>query len=270
MPPRRIYDHEFVYVISGSGEIIIEGQPYMAHADTLFLIQPRQWHFFRAAPQDSLHLLGVHFDWLHQDDAMPQFRSVDEPIDDTLFRTPRAVPQWNLEAQRVLDLKGRPRVRRLLEEVVTEYARDDAMAQNGAAALLAAASAHISREAAWLAKIPSLAHIGPDALRRVERALTFLEVPRNLPVSIEDAAHHVGWSADHLRRMFRSVLKTSPNQIQTAARIRRAKELLRYEHLPIHKIAEQCGFDDPSHFARVFKQECGLTPREFLALIRQQ
>lgn len=269
MPPRRIYDHEFVYVMRGQGEIIIDGQIHAAWPDSLFLIQPRQWHFFRALPAESLTLLGVHFDWIKQDDFMPRFRPVDDPIDEQLFRVPCGVPHWNLPGQPFLNLKGRPRVRRLLEETVMEYGRADAIAQSGAGALLAAAIAHMAREAQWLEKLPSLAHIGPDALRRVERARIFLEVASEVPVTIADAAAHVGWSADHLRRMFRSVLNTSPQQIHSAARIRRAKELLRYEHLPIHKIAEQCGFADASHFARVFKQECGVTPREFLALMKE-
>jgi AraC family transcriptional regulator len=78
----------------------------------------------------------------------------------------------------------------------------------------------------------------------------------------------VGWSADHLRRMFRSVLGSAPAQVQTAARLRRARELLRYGALPIGEIARRCGFEDASHFARVFKRELGCTPREWAVLVR--
>lgn len=269
LPPRRIYDHEFVYVMSGQGEIIIEGQAHPALADALFLIQPRLWHSFRAAPQHPLGLLGVHFDWLPQDNALPQFRAADDPIEEALFREPQSVPGWNLTHQPFLDLKGRSRVRRFLEEAVLDYAQEDDMAQSGAWSLLAAAIAQMAREAAALQKLKSLSHIGPDALRRVERARILLEAPREAPLSIEEIAAQVGWSADHLRRMFRAVFGTSPNHIQTNARLRRAKDLLRYELLPIHKIAEQCGFDDASHFSRVFKQECGISPREFLASIKK-
>ena len=272
MTPRRIYDHELVYVMAGSGDIVIEGQVYPARTDYLFFIQPRQWHFFRAAPDDRVALLGVHFDWIPQVDtySFTEFRAADDPVEEFRFRQPLEVPNWDLTARPFLDFKGRPRVRRMLEEVVTEYSRDDEMAQSGAGALLAAAIAQISREAVFLEKLGTLSHIGPDALRRVERARALLETPREVPLTIEEVAEQVGWSADHLRRMFRAVLGTSPNQIQTAARIRRAKELLRYEHLPISKIAEQCGFDDASHFARVFKQESGLSPRQFLALTRER
>lgn len=271
MYPRRIYDHEFVYVMAGCGEIVIEGQSYPAAMDSLFLIQPRAWHSFRATKQERAVYLGVHFDWLPQSDtaAFTRFRAAENPIEEGLFRTPQGVPGWDLGAQPFLDLKGRPRVRRLLEDVIAEYARDDAMALGGAGALLAAAIAQMSREAVQLQKRGLLSHVGPDAIRRVERARALLETPRETPLSIEEVAQHVGWSADHLRRMFRAVLDVSPNQIQTAARMRRAKELLRYEHLPIYKVAEQCGFDDPSHFARVFKQESGMSPRQFLSLIRK-
>lgn len=271
MAPRRIYDHEFVYVMAGRGEIVIEGQARSAHADTLFLVQPRQWHFWRAARDERFVLLGVHFDWVPQVDtySFTEFRPADAPLEEFRFRQAQAVPNWDLAELPFLNLKGRPRVRRLLDEVVAEYARGDDMAQSGAGALLAAAIAQMSREARAIEALKHCQHVGPDALRRVERARALLETPRERALSIEEAAAQVGWSADHLRRMFRAVLGASPNQIQTAARIRRAKELLRYEQLSIAKIGEQCGFDDPSHFARVFKQECGLSPREFLSLIRK-
>ncbi|RYX80566.1 AraC family transcriptional regulator, partial [bacterium] len=68
--------------------------------------------------------------------------------------------------------------------------------------------------------------------------------------------------------MFRAVLDTSPLEIQTSARIRRAQELLRYGELSTREVAARCGFDDPSHFSRVFKRQTNLSPREWLAVAR--
>jgi hypothetical protein len=44
MPPRRIYDHEVVYVVSGQGEIIIVGQAHaaLAYALPIALISRRR------------------------------------------------------------------------------------------------------------------------------------------------------------------------------------------------------------------------------------
>jgi len=86
---------------------------------------------------------------------------------------------------------------------------------------------------------------------------------------VEEIAAQVGWSGDHLRRSFREVLGVSPLQIQINARLRLAQKMLREENRPIAEIAHACGFNDASHFARVFKAETGLSPRQFLAMVRK-
>ncbi|MBV9863759.1 MAG: AraC family transcriptional regulator [Abitibacteriaceae bacterium] len=271
MPLRRIYDHEFVYVISGEGEIIIEGQAHPAHVDSLFLILPRVWHSFRACSHQSITLLGVHFDWVPQADSLlfPVFRPADEPVEESLFRVPRPLPGWDLHTLPFLDLKGRSPVRHALEAVVMEYSRESATARLAAGALLAATIIQITQESQSLHHLKVMPPLGADAMRRLERARALLETVGEASLSIEAVAAHVGWSADHLRRVFRLALDTSPQKLQRAARLRYAKQLMRHENLPISTIALRCGFEDASHFTRVFKQDNGLTPRQFLALAKK-
>lgn len=106
-------------------------------------------------------------------------------------------------------------------------------------------------------------------MRRVQRAREWLESSETAFFSIEEIASRVGWSGDHLRRMMRAVTGEAPAQLQTAARMRRARDLLRYGALPLAEIARKCGFEDASHFARVFKREVGTTPRQWSASARQ-
>lgn len=270
---RRIYDHELVYVLEGAGRITIEGACHEARPDSLFLVQPRAWHSYRAAAKQAMTLLGIHFDWTPRHDTLrfPVFREVENEgtIDDSLFRQARGVAGWDLTSTPFLDLRGRPPVRRALQNVVAEYAREDEVSGRGAGALLAFAIAQIEREARRLRIFARREAAGPDAMRRLERARQLLETPRGEPLSIEEVARGVGWSADHLRRTFRVVWNTSPTRVQTAARLRHARELMRNENLPVAEIARRCGFDDASHFARVFKKESGLSPREFLMLAKK-
>lgn len=269
-PTRRIYDHEFVLCVGGQGSIVIEGQKHAAQLNRLFLVQPRQWHSYTPEGPE-LALLGVHFDWTPQHDTLrfPIFRQTDEshPEED-LFREPRSVPDWDLVQYPYLDLEARSRVPRMLENVVAEYARCDDYSIACAGALLAATIVQISREARGLQMQRAGASVGADAMRRLERARRALENTDPLR-SIDEVAESVGWSADHLRRMFRRALDTSPQSVQMTARLTLARELLRAGNLPINDVAARCGFEDASHFARVFKGDGGLTPREYQALARK-
>jgi AraC-like DNA-binding protein len=268
---RRLYDHEFVYVLSGRGHIAIEGKAYRATPDRLFLILPRVLHSFEPDESTPLHLLGVHFDWTPQHDtlAFPIYEPAAEPVDEKRFRAPRQVPGWDLKTQPFLDLQGRPAVRDALEAVVSEYNRYDEEARDGAGALLAAAILEISRTVRSLQQEKSSTQLGADALRRLQRARDLLEANPESPLSVEEVAQRVGWSGDHLRRVFRQALGQSPSEIQSKARLQLARDLLRYGDKAIAEVAERCGFDDPSHFARAFKAFTGLTPRQYSRLARR-
>jgi len=266
---RRIYDHELVYSLSGRGQIFVRNQVFDATPDRLFFIQPRVWHSFQ--PRDELHLLGIHFDWIPQNDtlAFPIFRPADEPVDETKFREPREIDGWDLKSQPFLDLRGRPRVRRALENVVEKFNQDAEYSRESAGALLAHAIFLIAEETRTLQQLALSTRGSPDAMRRVQRARELLEKSLKTSPPIDEIAAQVGWSGDHLRRSFREVLGASPLQIQIAARLRLARQLLREENQPIGEIANLCGFKDASHFARVFKTETGLSPSQFLAMVRK-
>ena len=268
---RRLYDHELVYVLGGSGTITIGNRKYPACADQLYLIAPRVWHSFEADADTEMPLLGVHFDWQRQSDEMKFPISIvcpsQEPVQDALFRNFSPIDNWDTEHKPFLDLRGRPRVRHALEELVVERSRDDDEAQNTSGALLALIFGCIAREARQLEQIERSSYVGADAVRRVERARQILESDELC--DIESVAAQVGWSGDHLRRMTRAVLQQSPYQLQTSARLRRARQLLRSENLSIAHVALRCGFEDASHFSRVFKKDCGLTPRQFLTMSKK-
>ncbi|HEX9998091.1 MAG TPA: AraC family transcriptional regulator [Abditibacterium sp.] len=267
---RQIYDHELVYVLEGAGSLVLDGQKHAVGADCLFLVRPRVFHSFMADVGQSQRLLGVHFDWKCEPDAarFDTFREASAPRDESLFRAPREVCGWDVGKKPFLDLRGRPRVRQRLEEVVAEYGRRDSESRSVAGALLGAALGQIEREVRLLREVGKNHRLGADAVRRVQKARDLLEAAGDEHLSIEEVAARVGWSGDHLRRMCRAVLGDSPAQLQAAARLRRAKELLRYGGLPISEIAGRCGFDDASHFARVFKRAIGQTPREWAVLSR--
>ncbi len=266
---RRLYDHELVYVLGGRGRITIERTVYEAREDQLFLIPPRVWHSFVSDEEHQMPLLGVHFDWAPQHDtlAFPLFRAADEPVEQSRFRRFQPVPGWNWSTQPFLDLKARPRARRLLEEIVGEYNRHDEQSLHTAGAALAMLLALLSREAQVLERLQKNIGIGADALRRIERARALLEEPQVL--GIEEVAARVGWSGDHMRKMFRSAGLNGPAQVQMAARMKRARSMLRDGDLPIAQVGRECGFDDSSHFTRTFKKDFGLTPRQFLAMAKK-
>ena len=264
-PERRLYDHEWVYVLEGHGQIVLDGVTHPVHPDSLFLVQPGVWHSF-LSPRQEQRLLGVHFDWRTRPDTtrFPNFFVAEGHFDLALMRERESLPHWNQRP--FLNLAGRPRVRKMLEEIVAEFHRADEQARFIAGALLVAMMGQIEREIQLLSEMALHPQVGADAVRRVQRAREWLENGENL--SVETVAEKIGWSGDHLRRMTRAVLAVSLLELQRAAQMRRAQQLLRYGGLSVGEIGHRCGFSDASHFVRVFRAQTGLTPRQWLVLAR--
>ena len=95
-------------------------------------------------------------------------------------------------------------------------------------------------------------------------AVTYLESHFADPqLSIGCLAQRCGISEIYFRQQFGKLFHRSPKQYIIDLRIRKAKQLLTDSDLSITQIAEQCGFTNPYHFSRTFKDITGLTPTTF-------
>lgn len=87
----------------------------------------------------------------------------------------------------------------------------------------------------------------------------------NYEFSVEQLCRQVFMSHSQLYRKLEALTNCSPNKFIKLVRLQKAKTLLANPALPIGVIALECGYIDPGYFARVFKQEYGLTPQEWRA-----
>ena len=71
-------------------------------------------------------------------------------------------------------------------------------------------------------------------------------------------------SEEYFRKLFKKTYGMSPKQYILNMRINKAKQMLSEGVLKINAVSEECGFTNPYHFCRFFKQKTGLTPSEFM------
>ena len=70
-------------------------------------------------------------------------------------------------------------------------------------------------------------------------------------------------SLSSFHRDFKSEFNTSPSKWLTQRRLQFAKLLLETTDHNVNDLSHLSGFENPSHFIRVFKQKYGMTPRKF-------
>lgn len=83
-------------------------------------------------------------------------------------------------------------------------------------------------------------------------------------VTIATLAEKCNMSEVYFRRLFLSRMGVSPKQYLIDVRIEKAKQLLADGVLKVNAIAEECGFSNPYHFSRIFRQKTGQTPTEYM------
>lgn len=82
-------------------------------------------------------------------------------------------------------------------------------------------------------------------------------------ITIDKIAHHVGMSADHLRRIFGKSTGMTLTECIQRVRIVKAEELLADHSRRVIDVAFASGFESVPHFNRVFKSCTGKTPKAF-------
>lgn len=103
-------------------------------------------------------------------------------------------------------------------------------------------------------------HFGID--ERVRMAVNLLH-SRDLaePFTLETLAAAVHTSPNHLIRLFRKDLQSTPHQFWDRLRIEHAQNRLRQPDIRVKEVSIDLGFKHLSHFSKWFKRHTGATPQ---------
>jgi len=99
------------------------------------------------------------------------------------------------------------------------------------------------------------------APRPVADAVRLIEDSIEAPLSTEAVARTAGISTRQLERLFRRHLGISPAAYASAARLDRARALLRQTAMPVTDVGIACGFTSASHFSTAYRMRFGHAPR---------
>ncbi|MGD9128515.1 MAG: helix-turn-helix domain-containing protein [Planctomycetia bacterium] len=105
----------------------------------------------------------------------------------------------------------------------------------------------------------------PDSksLLRIAEAIVHIEHNYTQPLGLEELAEIAEMPKRSFLRDFKNAMGTSPISYLIQFRIRRAAELLRGTNRAVTQIAYDVGFEDSNYFARQFRKQQGVSPREY-------
>ncbi len=238
--PRTLHDYEFVWIIAGNVEWIVDGKLIHAPPGTVLLARPGQIDSFRWDPRARTQHGYFHF-YLHQHGAKLPVLS-----------------QWPL-ARTVND---QDILRPLFHHLGWLLERDEAQAREQAQGVMR--QAFVAFMSGLLGTTVAQEELGHPL---VEMALTYVQERWQEgdleAITLGDLARVTQVSKVHLTRLFQASLGVSPMTALRHLRLDRAVSLLSRTNWSIQHIAEATGFPNPFHFSKVFSAVYGRSPRAF-------
>lgn len=233
--PRIQRGLQFVYMVSGEVEILVEEESHMLFPGHMALLLPGRREYFRFhrdSPSDHI--------WCQLD-----FERIPRRFNERFSGVSRQLP-INGEMEQLLEL-----------------------------GLAVSASSHIDTNMAAIKLGEALLHyyLALDAVPVAERPQPMSRVIRKAgqyiathygePLRLEDIAQQANCSVNHLINEFRRRFGITPSRYLWNTRIEQSVSLLRQTDIPIASVAEQCGFASPFHYSRMFKEKYTESPRAY-------
>lgn len=106
----------------------------------------------------------------------------------------------------------------------------------------------------------SLRDVSNASHPKLVEAIQLMECNIEEPLSMEELAAHMQFSARQLERLFRETLDCTPRQYYLQIRLERARQLLTRTNRPIADIVMACGFVSFAHFSHRYHAGFGISP----------
>jgi AraC family transcriptional regulator, arabinose operon regulatory protein len=230
----RVQEHyQLVVVYSGHAVIHLDGQTHDLDEEEVALLKPGHYEFFEFAKDSPTHHSWCHFHW-HLDDSLTEL----------LETFPFKLPLSN-HMRALIDL---------------------GLALHRDHHSLSPTSQHLAAAAFW--EFASLAAMSsstspygrlPKSLQRVQ---SFVTSNYQHELTLENLSQVAHVTPEHLIRLFRQHLGTTPMRYVWQIRAQQGVSYLRHTGLSVERIALGCGFKTAAHFSRTIKAQYGQTPLE--------
>lgn len=252
----RARDCRFFYIISGKGQMIIEGKSYPLEPDCVILFPSGTEYVWEP---DHVRYISVNFDYSSR---FSHIRSSFHPMNAEVFDSSCIIERVDFtDAPRLnapLVIYHFSAMKTYAEQIFSEYLLGGECSDEYLSAMF---------------KTMILFILRTDSERRegsvrqsaaaVRGVIQYICEHYAEKIFLEDIAGISHFNYSYLNRVFRQYTGETIHSFLIRYRIGAAMEILRTKNTPISEIAELTGFSDPAHFSKAFRSHCGKSPTEY-------
>lgn len=256
----QLHSHDFFelyYFVSGKASYIVENDKYTLRPNDILLIPPNSLH--QLDIQDSSMTYERYVLWLN-----PNYinsLSTENSSLKTCFDYCKSNHYFLVRDKQVSTI-----VYALMQDLINADS-ENAFASDISCNII------ISKILITLSRffIDSMNEILPShnkntQISRINHILRYIDENIEGDLSLDSIAEQMFISKYYLTRLFTQATGTTLHKYILKRRLILAKSLIASDY-PITEVYKKAGFGDYSHFFRAFKNEYGMTPKEYRALI---
>ncbi|MEF2247868.1 AraC family transcriptional regulator [Paenibacillus sp. IITD108] len=247
--------YEFYMCLAGQGKLLTERGVHELTAGVLTIIAPDALHMPRSAPEEPFHrfILSIDKTYLEGLGGEKQLNEEYE-IDYWLPTEEEASLCWQLNARQILVVQD---IFVQLERELIERKKCFSLAVRS---LILQLFVNLGR---YQGIQPALSSSSGERKQIVEGIMDWVAERYAEPLRIEELCSRYHLSRSYLHRIFKQETGLTIMDYLISYRINKAKILLKNDSMSITEIAHCSGFQDLSHFSRIFKRQNGITPRAY-------
>lgn len=235
---RKKYDSVLiVYTLSGRGYLIYDEKEYVLQKGSGFIIDcNRPQVYFCDKTEGSWNFIWLHINGTNSKEQANFICSTNGPVFEKLENS---LLKENL--RKVIDLMP---TRGVYYDILISNYLNEIMGE----LMLNAVSPGINQP-----KMPDL----------ISSTISYLEKNFVKQINLDHLSKELLTEKFNLIRKFKANMGITPYEYLTRYRLNQAKSLLQTTDLPIYTVSEQVGFEDPSHFTKIFKKYENISPKTY-------
>lgn len=224
------------YILSGEGELHLDGQIIPIHEKQAFIIPPGVLGYYRADMANPWHYIWVQF---HGPKASEMLYRAGLTRKTPVF-TPR---EFCSELEDCLE--------EILRNPSAEYACMGNLYRFFQLMIDFSSNPSQTKQKADL------------GLQYVRSVIHYISEKYSEPIHIQDIANYCGLDRAYLSKLFKDATGITPQRYLITFRMNKAKKLLKETDLTIQHVSYSVGYSDPLAFSKFFKQETGMSPTQY-------
>lgn len=269
---RLIYDHQILYVIQGSGYIVLDGVQHNISAGTMVIIRPNQPHRYIRDKSNPCESFWIHLDWENRPDY--DWPSAIYENKSSYWRLYDGVLHYPEHIRPDIDLGERYELPDIIRVQDKEYFREQ-FQKIYEAYLTLDDTWHLRANAAFYNILYALyndkVQDQPVAVDKysyqVSKMIDFIKNNYQRDINVIEIAEQGIYSADYASKIFKEQTHKSVSDYLFDYRLEKAKQLFFNLELSIADIAYMCGFNSDTYFSSAVKKKTGYSPTELRKIV---